>query len=1278
MKSLAKSVEQQIQQLEHFELKQFLLRHINLEATCLAELFCKQYTADAKTIRLPQAISANPIFCMVYTFGPQALIAELHTLFSSLPSMAFDSFRQELSGQCTVLLQDFRKAWPFIKQLQQQPHNVIALMTEAKSTELEAFRRLNPESDWALLTEAFLIDHHEINRWTLINFLRQPQWIEHTQNLLSSLQEKASALLSMEFLLYAFGSQDDAIFRLKKPALYKEYPLPIHRAVLTQCVSNGIEQLSQKKEGSSHKNFIILFDELLRTISSEEQRLVLQELDLAQLMDFIEQCIEALVLDVDYRDANKRVLFLLSTQLRVLNPNELELVRNRLNQIDNHSVLDDKTENSFYPLEQAFLSPSFMALATSEVIDKLIIRFHCFVLTLSHEEFLNFITPAKELNPDYQTLVARLTHLEAQLIGFKSNKEKPERSHLIEQHDKDRERMVLSSPIAVAKQNELREEQQRLIYGCIEDFIHGLFEKLIKRCQLQKKEIFAAQALTQVYLYYINHYSTLRGDLLFGALNHFYGLTEKQLNWLEVRNHSSFYKDEESMAIYYDDIYSSNSSSSLLVDESRRLAPIEDVSPLTEMGYIFTPSQELSARVLSELSTEELEASNEGFALLMKHLLLQNNIALLYKALELKSEQGPLKRTWLEEKIAHALQEASYPIDVSTWVAVSHYFRPETVFVLWASMHYTPNALMCFHSVVNNITLSELFFLGHYDDYFYDFLNHHGAVGCFANYLLCHHQQPWFLQGLTCFGRYLQATNNRCLLADTLNLLSTKVTQGELSAESFNNIVLSLILSEQAGAILLLHFWGDQEAVAVQEIRTVAIDETVTHFSKKQLVYLIEQLNALPAWQQSPFYRIVLFILQSQHQRLLWPLAKEQSPWQRQELKEFAVFINRHLDAKNPSDDQLLIGFKVLGPLLLHSAAIGQTDLFFKNRERLSRIITYTVPSRLLAQLIDNLMLPSFYKDSRGLPVGYVGNDWIQHREALAQELSDNPLFQDYHTLIIQTHNQTTKKIPILSMYLLHYAGSVGDVAKLLEQYFNTYAEYKALIYPVSDLLITFPERSISAVIFSSLQQVVLSNPQFLDKVLLEQMAHYFLSKNGLVGMDATIQLVTIWGQAKYYPLVKQACAILLGDCSDNALKIKLMKALIEVRIEQELQLLVQVNSWYSSSIIWFKRLWNYGFRWEHTTSQLLNLFDEETKDANLSQCSVAEIEIPMPLVKENDSEQYQQLINLLAEVLRSSINRDQNGLTPGEQKHLFYNKTALESVGPLQEVASQAVLVNV
>ena len=173
MQSLVKSVEQQIQQLDHPELKQWLLGHLNLNACCLTELFCKQYAADGITTRAPHALSTNPIFSMVYTFGPQALIDELHTLFSSLPSITFNSFKHELSGQCSLLLQDYIEAWPVLKQIQQQPHQIIAWMDQAKPGELEAFMRLNPDSDWALLTEVFLIKNNQevtlANRLKLIN-----------------------------------------------------------------------------------------------------------------------------------------------------------------------------------------------------------------------------------------------------------------------------------------------------------------------------------------------------------------------------------------------------------------------------------------------------------------------------------------------------------------------------------------------------------------------------------------------------------------------------------------------------------------------------------------------------------------------------------------------------------------------------------------------------------------------------------------------------------------------------------------------------------------------------------------------------------------------------------------------------------------------------------------------------------------------------------------------------------------------------------------------------
>jgi hypothetical protein len=382
---------------------------------------------------------------------------------------------------------------------------------------------------------------------------------------------------------------------------------------------------------------------------------------------------------------------------------------------------------------------------------------------------------------------------------------------------------------------------------------------------------------------------------------------------------------------------------------------------------------------------------------------------------------------------------------------------------------------------------------------------------------------------------------------------------------------------------------------------------------------------------------LALFILQGHHEHLF---AKNVS-WNRRDLNELAVFINRHLEEKNVWDNQLLIGYKILGALLVYSASLGQTTLFFKEKNKIARTAAYTISPILLAQLVDKLILPSRAPQGSAQELEVQPKDWRLYRIQWANRFKQDDLVQGWHSLIMRSYMTVEKKLPIICPYLLHYTGAKKPINKLLKHYFEGCFKNPDLIHPVSELMQQFPDRAISAIIFDALQRAVIKNPRSLDLTILEHMACYYVKKTeGMMfnKTDSFLLLLTCWGQEKHYALVEHCCRLLLSENQNGEVKKQLMRAAVEARVEPELEKALKVASpWYGAALTWFTRLWNYGFNWKNKTSRILVLCDESPLPFVRPEFGPLKVSRPLPL-KDDFVDEHQQFIDLLAQIQRSSF----------------------------------------
>lgn len=1220
---LVKSIQRQIQQLKQPELKQIVLKHLNLNADCLVDLFTKQEQVMGLATCSNYAMLDNPLLALIHTYGPQSFVNECSVLFSSLPQLDWADFKDALLAECYQWLPRYRAALPLIKQIQQQPKCLIEIMAQATGDQLEAFKHFSPDNNWTLLIEPF-IKKQEFDTKPLINFLRQPQWEQQVQEIVSSLTRQANDWMSLRFLLQVGTPGTLPADRQQQLLVWcKDYPFIVHGTLLQLFITRSMFLSTM---GRDH---IIFFEDLLSRLKTEEQRTLIMTLEDTHLMSLIKHGIDTLI-NGDKADAPlyQRMLFVLCRQIGTLELKRQHSIRSQLNPSAEYSFVQAQSNGNIYPIVQALSSPQFMATLTPPEIRKWLLHYHCLVLTLSADELVHFID--REVYSE-----------DVLLVDIKNQ--------VTTQHG---------------------EKQQRVIEWCIERSSHILLTRLIKHCQQHPKEEDAHQALNQIYNYYALYHAPLRFDLAIAAARYFYGLQDAP----DLIS-GFFYQEESQCQVFVDEssrVWRVDKEGPTLLTSSNKTISVKKegklVGTVSDTGYfksVSTQHLQSGAQLLAHLNRIALEQSEQGLGLLMTQVLLHGSGVIPDKNLAARGS----KRQWFERQVARAINETNISITVSTMAELIRYLPASELCSLGAYIPHPSNAKSWFLSVLNNDKARDLFLAEPFASNWYAFLQQHEAGQCLAAYLLHYHQELWFLDGLARFIPYSHS-DDPFILANALELLYSRVEQGELSNELFNTVLSSLIATETAATLVLQGFWRDKHNTSIQDIRTSAVDAVGTHFNKTQLVLLLKQLSKEAHWQISPFYRMVLFLLQSQSSLLLHVSKNKESQWRSEELSLLIGFVKRHLAEKIGFDKESILGSHLLSELVFYCASLGQMSLFFKEESQcFSRIITTEWSSDLVITLAQKWLTP--------LPLAEAGLSSSADSESEEdQPVLNNPLSPEWWDLVKRANERWNKKIPLLSPYLLHYSGQVQTLSHLLTCYFRTCAQRKTLIHPISDFLTLFPKSPVSAVLFALLEEMVIKKPQYLDRVILGQMAHYYINKKEFPFENETrsiLRLLTCWGNAKHYALVGYAGTLMLSEQLGLAFQARLRRAIVEAKVEQELKSRIGTNSWWNGFIMWLKRAWHYGRT--QPRSNLVAFANETVNDLSIPKYSFKEI-TPSSILKEGPKPTpYQLQLDLLTQVVRSSITRKLVAI--GVSPHVFH-RAKPNSEERTESLASQAVSANV
>jgi hypothetical protein len=1251
MKLLIHIIERHIKQLEHADLKKWLLLHLNKEASHLGMLFSKQYpTNNVTPARIDTLGELYFIVTLIHTYGPRALLPELEAIASMSVEQA-TRYNQSFLTQSAMRLKDFSTAWPLLIQLARQPQEIMKHLQNAGRPTLQAFKRLVvANNDWSLLAELFLVEDNyglqTIDGQKLINFLRRPQWVNEFKQLIHSLTTEARSLLCLHWVIQ-YGDKTDELRCLQQmQKFYSEHPFTLDAQLVKTVVNYYIPSFQLKESFSINKEFIVFLDTLFNSMSVEQQLAVIRALTVFDRIDLIEHCIgaQALVSGACFA-AYHRVLFLLCAHTAAFKKEDRELVRLQLLKM---GVLSFNVPNGLHNLDivqslhKEIASPRFMSTATPQMINSISLRYRCLALTYTHEELLDFFVFAKNISPYYPVFIKNLKSIQNTLANNPQHKE-------------------------------LIEKRCRLIDWFMERLVHALMRQLIIESMNNQRQ--HREVLTSLFDYYCQLGTSLRADLFFHAVNHFYsgayeqsklacGHASKFDQWCrsykglgdgQPQQSDSYLYNESGHCIAVVDelnrVWSLTGDEPILVGQEKKAEQDYfnqykiQVGTLTDGGYFRLSgraSREVSAHILAVASITELEQAPRGLFLLITHFLSQNSIHLLDDYKEYR--QDPIKRRWLEHQCGKVIKELASPLAPSTANNLITHFHTEYLLSLIPDITYTANAVLLFHNFLANKTFCESWLNGRYTPTFHRILQQHGGM-YLADYLRSYSKTPWFLEGLVLF-----ATAPLChqpgLLAQALGILSANVEQNQLPVKILKVILRRLSKSELAAQVLLEHFGQDNCMQPVQEVHSKGLDDILRFFDKSHLMHLISQLIIKPSWEQSHQYRLALYILQAHQESLFTPLEGGTSPWQEKDIYDFAVFINRHLEEKNIWDNKSSLGFKVLGAFTLHQAEQGQTAVFCNGTKKMSRVAAFLVSPKILEQLVGKFILPRFAQEGTVPSKKDTPREHGQYREQRVADLADNARLQTWSKLIKHTENQPNKYIPLLGIYLLHYSGSAFAVRQVLDRYFQSIKLGKqcSLIHPISAFLMHFPQQDISAVLFDSLQNTVMDKPLLLDLTILRHLSHYWGLKEGLRSQSSfhvEMQLITHWGNRKCYALVHQACQLLLIACEDSVTRQKLKATMIAAQVETRIQHHLQESPrLYAVSIKWMKRLWHYGFNWRRAPTELLVLADEGDilSASGQKTFSPAQISTGCKVNIVKSTKERDDIIYLLSQVVRSSF----------------------------------------
>ncbi|HAT8226474.1 TPA: hypothetical protein JA370_10970, partial [Legionella pneumophila] len=670
MKRLINTIKGQIQQIPIPDLKHLLLSHFKEDAYDLTELFCQKIPAQKNQLsrnspvsfRLPTSLS---VLAMVLPYVPNPLHQELLEQLSTV----LDSIREtetivdnQLAERCTEQLNYYSDAKPIIIALKERgAKDLIQILEQADERSLLAFSYLAKDTDLNVLIETFLVksthDLDLVNRNHLVQFLRQPDLAGWLTRFLDSLIGESVNALSIRLLL-TLTTPVKAIDRLKEArACLAQYPFSIHLQAMWGVFDFYQYELKRDLFSPESHLVMLLLHDLLKNSELDKQKEFFQGLSQETALLIIDYCLaEYNKTTGEEKQHCKNLLTKLCSVFSDLSQDFLVKIRTRINRLDPclfdtpqlyqlASDLMTKSCNSgkellvSSPIAVLLSMPQFVEVCTPKVLKQLIERYGLYTLTMNQMDYridLFF----KEHAPYFDEINEHMAQIERNLLTHPETQ-----SFWLDKKYSLLQFRVESSKSALLHQMEC------------------LLEADKEGNEVKNK------GLDTLYRYYILNYPNLRSDLSLKAINHIYsqffikGNTETEarnglLHWLKQDFHLDKLPkrlDRKKEIFLYNSagkkigfLNESNVAMTFVNEEIVLLTrtgsmdinePLYDqegliLGYLTEESYLRSESEthkNAAAWVLSGLSKSDLENSSFGLQLLLRNVLFENSIGVLYQ-----------------------------------------------------------------------------------------------------------------------------------------------------------------------------------------------------------------------------------------------------------------------------------------------------------------------------------------------------------------------------------------------------------------------------------------------------------------------------------------------------------------------------------------------------------------------------------------------------------------------------------------------------------------------
>lgn len=1166
-------------------------------------------------------------------------LAPINDIIKQLPMILKSMSIDEINGlkkQHDDYLALFSQLFPLLSSLQQLANESNPSLNQL----LDRLWATDKDQLTQLITLSTLVGLHgfkELLQYVLTgkeqkwqaNFLKAYPFSEvplvaaWVQKNLHAFSEKASHALSVNIVLMEQNLEENQEETLQaiQTLLHEYKTIPLTAKTIIQFAKND-----QSYSNDQHLSaFFSVFNDMMEQVTPATQATVFTALSNQFIHQLLEHCLSGLASDdLEKGLSCKKMLATLSQYGAYDKPERLSLIKKRLGQhdlslfSDNNLLkkmvedslqkkdnLDDLTYDGVW-IQRLLTNPAVIELCTPETIHLLVERYRALSLTLKQDEY------------------DRLNKFISKKLSFEK------------QHQKAWERWQneqLSNP--QTKERHL-EKLKRLLSFRADDSIRALFNLLEDNCHAMQEHSpgRAENALRVLYTYHNQHLQSLRSDMLFRMANYIYAktmvdkgeLAKKQnpiLSWMEEHfPHENFQQRElqrKTCVTLYNEsnekvgfVDESNHAYALIQDQPVLLIQVDNwyegtalynkhrerIGVLTATGQIKHDNlfkHRSSALLVSLMTKEQLEESPAALDLLLRDIFTEQSIDTLYQ--NCTSE----KKEWLEQKLGNYLSQEKKTQSAEFFESFVEHHSIEIILTTLSSAHHALNAERLFAAILKNEAKRDALFGQAESPLLHQFFHQHATDKLLTDYLLTYHQEPWFNKGLILYGYYAKKTNKYDVLTNALSVLKKRVESKLLTEDTFDTIIKRFIANKETANIVLTLFLGDKQSKSIQEARSSYTDKFVHFFNKSHILPAIKAFNKNQGTDTAD-YRLLLMVFAAERRQLFPPIESklpEKLTWYDEDLQQLSLFVTRHLDADSIHDKHGELGEQLLSEIVFRCAHAGFTSLFYQENGQLNKRVTKAQLKRSILDALAARFYLVHYTKEKIEEFYTMIMSWFCNMpdSSLDEILKDNDSLIDWKALEKASWAHTYEThLPLLAAFLINYSGPSAAISELLEDMLKdaTLRSQGTIILHLSQIMVYYPHRDVSHVIFNALEKAVVDFPEMLTNNVFKNLTTFY-AKHHLANAKSTpleegIELLKHFGLQKHYAVSKRVAEFLYKPTSwgqwflkcffavpvpeedtHNSLSLAITEASVEATLHQAR------NKWHFAFSKWLYRLWHYG-----------------------------------------------------------------------------------------------------